>query len=59
MNLKDWACENCHRVYNPWLGDRYWHDVDVAGEQFKLICDDYRRELDESYSGDARAATSS
>lgn len=54
--LEDWACEHCGRVYNPWIGDRYWSDVDVAGEVFGLICDDCRAGLDEDHEKDLRAA---
>lgn len=56
MNLEDWACEECHRVYNPWLGDRFWRDVDVADEAYELICDDCRADLDDTHTRDARAA---
>lgn len=45
-DLRDAACDECGRVYNPWLGDRFWADVDVAGEQRELICDDCRRDLE-------------
>lgn len=53
---EDWGCEECGRVYNPFLGDRYWAGVDVAGEEFGLICDDCRARLDEGHTRDARAA---
>lgn len=43
-------------MYNPWAGDRYWAGVDVAGEQFDLICDDCRVELDDEHEKDVRAA---
>lgn len=56
MNFEDWACQHCHRVYNPWLCDRYWSGVDVDGEEFELICDDCRAKLDPGHTRDARAA---
>ena len=56
-DLEDWACDECGRVYNPWLRDRYWSGVDVAGEEFDLICDGCRRKLDHEYPGEAAASS--
>lgn len=55
INLKNWACGECGRVYNPWLGDRFWRDVDVDGEERELICDECRSDLDPSHVADATA----
>jgi rubredoxin len=59
IDLTDWACGSCGRVYNPWIGDRFWRNVDVAGETFDLICDDCRAERDPSHARDVGAAVSS
>lgn len=51
-DLSEWACDRCGKVYNPYLGDTFWHEIEAAGEH-ELICDDCRRDLDEGYTGAA------
>jgi rubredoxin len=49
-SLEDWACVECGRVYNPHLGDRYWSGISIRGDEFELLCDDCRREIEEAGS---------
>lgn len=55
MNLSEWACVECTRVYNPFLGDRYWRGLTIGGTEYGLLCDDCRRDLERAV-GDAEAA---
>lgn len=49
-HLSDMACDECHKVYNPQRGDRFWYDVD--GVDHDLVCEGCRRDLDAEYAGE-------
>lgn len=39
-------CGNCGKVYNKYLGDRFWGGgYEVDGEKFELLCDNCHRNL--------------
>lgn len=55
IELEDWACVECGRVYNPVLRDLYWKDQTIAGEEYDLLCDDCKSDLEEQAAPSASA----
>ena len=40
------TCDSCGKVYNPYLGQRFWSGCwTIAGEVFETLCDNCHREL--------------
>lgn len=44
--MSDTKCDECGKVYNEYLGDRFWSGSWIVdGRVFNTLCDDCHREL--------------
>lgn len=44
--MRSMACDECGKVYNPVLRDRFWRGHFVDGDEIDVLCDDCKDTLD-------------